>query len=614
MHFFYTLKIFFLFYNYRYSDYFEYRNFNGRGNQMKAFKPLEDFFIQNKWYYIFGIIWLLIIDAIQLIVPQILRTATNLLQEGKLTFSGILKYGLYIILTGLGIAIGRYFWRNYIIGTSRKLEYHLRKKLFGHLLTLSPNFFHTQKTGDLMAHATNDINAIRHALGMGIIMFVDSIFITILAIVMMIRTTNLRLTIIALFTLPFITIMVRRFGKVIHNRFRTVQEAFSQLTDVTQESFAGIRVIKSFVQEDLVIENFNKVNENNLEKNLKLVKISGVFHPLINFISSISFFIIIIYGGRLVILDIISLGDFIAFNNYLNLLVWPMMAMGWVINLLQRGIASMERINALLEEKPEIVDSDNAIELNSMKGKIEFKNVSFKYPTKENYALEDINFTIEEGQTLAIVGKTGSGKTTIVNLLLRLYDIKEGSILIDDVNIKNIDLKSLRENISYVPQDNFLFSTSIRENIGFAFDEPIDDETMIQSSKLAQVYDNIIAFPNKFETVLGERGVTLSGGQKQRVSIARALAKDSPVLILDDSLSAVDTETEEKILNGLKNIVKRKTTIIISHRISTVKDADHIIVLDEGRIVERGTHESLLELNGLYRYLYEKQLLEEKIS
>lgn len=581
---------------------------------MKAFRTLRDFFVEHKWYYILGIVWLIIIDSIQLLVPQILRRATNLLQEGKLTYAGILKYGLFIILTGLGIAIGRFFWRNYIIGTSRKLEYYLRKKLFGHLLTLSPNFFHTHKTGDLMAHATNDIHSIRHALGMGIVMFIDSVFLTLLTIVMMVRTTNFRLTIIALFTLPFISVIVRKFGKVIHRRFRQVQEAFSQLTDTTQESFAGIRVIKSFVQEDLVIEEFNKVNRNNFEKNLKLVRVHGIFHPLINYIAAISFFIVIIYGGRLVILDLITLGDFIAFNNYLNLLVWPMMAMGWVINFIQRGIASMERINALLDEKPEIVDSVNAKELNSVEGKIQFENVYFKYPTSKDYVLKDINFTIEPGQTLAIVGKTGSGKTTIVNLLLRLYDIEKGSILIDGINIKDIKLKSIRENIGYVPQDNFLFSTSIRDNIGFAFDKAIDEETMIHSSKLAQVYDNIIAFPNQFDTVLGERGVTLSGGQKQRVSIARALAKDSPILILDDSLSAVDAETEELILNGLKSVTNQKTTIIISHRISTVKDADEIIVIDEGEIIERGTHDSLLELNGLYRYLYEKQLLEEKIS
>ncbi|NLX62587.1 MAG: ABC transporter ATP-binding protein [Tissierellia bacterium] len=581
---------------------------------MKAFSTIKKFILEHKWNYVFGIFWLIIIDYVQLIVPKILGSATDLLQQGALHSIGLIKYGLYVMITGLIIGVGRYIWRIYILGTSRELEYYLRKRLFGHLLTLSANYFNHHKTGDLMAHATNDINAVRHALGQGIIMLVDSTFMAIFTIIMMVRTTTLRLTIIALFTLPFITIVVNRFGRVIHRRFRTVQEAFSNLTDITQETFTGIRVIKSFVQENSTEDEFAKVNTENFNKNLQLVKISGIFHPLITFISSISFLVVIVYGGRLVIYDTISLGDFVAFINYLNLLVWPMMALGWLVNLIQRGIASMERINKILYEKAEITDLKDAVELENIKGKIEFKNVNFKYKNSTHYALKNINFIIEEGKPLAIVGRTGSGKTTIVNLLLRLYDIQEGEIKIDGVNIKDIKLKSLRENISYVPQDNFLFTTTLRENIGFAFDEPIEEDLMIKSSKIAQVYDNIMDFPDKFDTVIGERGVTLSGGQKQRVSIARAIAKDAPILILDDSLSSVDTETEERILQGLKKLTKKRTTIIISHRISTVKDADEIIVLDEGRIIERGDHESLLENNGLYKHLYEKQLLEEKIS
>ncbi|NLY67554.1 MAG: ABC transporter ATP-binding protein [Tissierellia bacterium] len=581
---------------------------------MKAFSTLKKFILEHKWNYILGILWLIIIDYVQLIVPQILGRATDLLQLGLLGSKGLIRYGLYIMLTGLIIGVGRYIWRIYILGTSRELEYYLRKKLFGHLLTLSANYFNYHKTGDLMAHATNDINAVRHAFGQGIIMLVDSTFMAIFTIIMMIRTTTIKLTVIALFTLPFITIVVNRFGRIIHRRFRIVQEAFSDLTDITQETFAGIRVIKSFVQENYIEEAFTNVNTDNFNKNLLLVKVSGLFHPLITFISSISFLVVIVYGGRLVIYDVISLGDFVAFINYLNLLVWPMMALGWLVNLIQRGIASMERINHILYEEPEITDSKDAIELKNIKGKIEFKNVSFKYNKHTDYVLKNINFTIEEGKTLAIVGRTGSGKTTIVNLLLRLYDIQEGEIKIDGVNIKNIKLKNLRENISYVPQDNFLFTTTLRENIGFAFDEPIDEDLMIKSSEIAQIYDNIMDFPDKFDTVIGERGVTLSGGQKQRVSIARAIAKDAPILILDDSLSSVDTDTEEKILKGLNRLANQKTTIIISHRISTVKDADEIIVLDEGKIIERGDHASLLENNGLYKHLYEKQLLEEKIS
>lgn len=580
---------------------------------MQNFITLKDFFKQNKWNYILGIICLLIIDSIQLLIPQIIRKVTNLLEEGLIVPTELLKYSLLILLTGFLIAAGRYLWRINIFGTSRKMEHYLRNMVFEHLLTLSPNYFTTHKTGDLMAHATNDINAVRQASGQGIMMAVDATFLTILSMIMMAKTTNIKLTLIALATLPFITLTVNKFGKVIYRRFTSVQEAFANLTDTTQENFAGIRVIKSFVQEDLALEEFTQVNEDNLSKNLALVKVSGIFHPLVQFVSSISFLIVIIYGGRLVMLDTITLGDFIAFNNYLGLLIWPMMAVGWVVNILQRGVASMERINAILDEESEIIDSENPIPLDKARGKIEFKNVDFKYPGAKEPVLKNINFTIEEGKTLAIVGRTGSGKTTIVNLLLRLYDIDHGEILLDDINIKDIKMQDLRENIAYVPQDNFLFSTTIKDNIGFAFDEEVSDEMIIEAAKAAEVYNNIVDFPNSFDTVLGERGVTLSGGQKQRVSIARALIKDSPILILDDSLSSVDTETEEKILNNLKKLTNRKTTIIISHRISTIQNADEIIVLDDGQIIERGTHDILVENNGLYNYLYEKQLLEEKI-
>ncbi|NMB08258.1 MAG: ABC transporter ATP-binding protein [Tissierellia bacterium] len=580
---------------------------------MQNFITLKDFFKQNKWNYILGIICLLIIDSIQLLIPQIIRKVTNLLEEGLIVPTELLKYSLLILLTGFLIAAGRYLWRINIFGTSRKMEHYLRNMFFEHLLTLSPNYFTTHKTGDLMAHATNDINAVRQASGQGIMMAVDATFLTILSMIMMAKTTNIKLTLIALATLPFITLTVNKFGKVIYRRFTSVQEAFANLTDTTQENFAGIRVIKSFVQEDLALEEFTQVNEDNLSKNLALVKVSGIFHPLVQFVSSISFLIVIIYGGRLVMLDTITLGDFIAFNNYLGLLIWPMMAVGWVVNILQRGVASMERINTILDEESEIIDSENPIPLDKARGKIEFKNVDFKYPGAKEPVLKNINFTIEEGKTLAIVGRTGSGKTTIVNLLLRLYDIDHGEILLDDINIKDIKMQDLRENIAYVPQDNFLFSTTIKDNIGFAFDEEVSDEMIIEAAKAAEVYNNIVDFPNSFDTVLGERGVTLSGGQKQRVSIARALIKDSPILILDDSLSSVDTETEEKILNNLEKLTNRKTTIIISHRISTIQNADEIIVLDDGQIIERGTHDILVENNGLYNYLYEKQLLEEKI-
>ena len=583
-------------------------------DNMKSFLTLKEFLLKHKWSYAFGIIWLLIVDFIQLLVPQILRNLTNDFQNNLLDPAGIIRYALLIIGTGIGISFGRYLWRIYILGTSRNLEYYLRNKIFNHLLKLSPNYFNTHKTGDLMAHATNDINAVRTALGQGIMMIVDSSFMIVLSLIMMVRTTNLRLTAIALFTLPLIIVVVNRFGKIIHKRFGYVQEAFSNLTDTIQESFSGIRVAKSFVQEDLVFEDFTNINNDNLEKNLELVKVSGTFHPFIQFISSISFLLVILYGGKEVILNRIDLGDFIAFNSYLGLLVWPMMALGFVINRLQRGAASMDRINKILEEVPEITDRNNPIELKDVKGRIEFKNVNFKYPNTDTYALKDLNFVLEPGKSLAILGRTGSGKTTIISTLIRLYDINEGSISLDGVDIKNLSLDSLRSNIGYVPQDNFLFSTTISQNIGFSFDEELPISKIHEAAQMAQVYDNVMEFPNKFDTILGERGVTLSGGQKQRTSIARAIAKKPAIMILDDSLSAVDTETEEKILNNLETIMDTTTTIIVSHRISTVKDCDEIIYLDEGRIVERGNHNQLIALNGFYKDLHEKQLLEEKIS
>lgn len=581
---------------------------------MSSFLRLKSFLLEHKRSYILGIAWLILVDGVQLLVPQIFRNLTDDFQSGMINSSGILKYIIFIIITGIFIAVGRFFWRVYIFGNSRKLEYYLRKEIFAKYLSLSPNYFNTHKTGDLMAHATNDVNAVRMAIGQGTMMLVDSSFMMVLSIIMMARTTNLKLTSIVLVTLPFTTIFVIKFGRIIHKRFRKVQEAFSNLTDTTQENFSGIRVIKSFVQEDLALENFRDVNEDNFQKNLDLVKISGFFRPFIQLISLISFLLVIFYGSKEVILNRISLGEFIAFNSYLGLLIWPMMALGYVINIFQRGAASMERINKILDEESEIKEIKNPIELESPNGSVEFKDVSFKYPTAKEYALKNVSFSVKSGNSLAILGKTGSGKSTIVNLLLRLYDIDKGKIMFSDIDIKELSFKSLRENIGYVPQDNFLFSTSIDENIAFAFDDEISEERIIEAARMGEIYDNIIDFPNKFSTVLGERGVTLSGGQKQRTSIARALIKKPSVLILDDSLSSVDTKTEEKILSNLNEISKNSTTIIISHRISTVKDSDEIIFLEDGEIVERGTHNELLELKELYYELYQKQLLEDKLT
>lgn len=579
---------------------------------MKHFKTLKDFLLKNKWSYILGIFWLLAVDITQLLVPEVLRRFTDDIAAGLLTVNDLLRYTGYIIAIGIATAIFRYLWRMYIVVVSRKLEYELRNMLFTHLQTLSTNYYNTHKTGDLMAHATNDIGAIRMALGSGVVMITDAIFMTAIAIFMMSATTDLRLTIFSLAPLPILAFAIWRFGRTINTKFKGVQEAFSAFTDVVQENFAGIRVVKSFVQEEAEIKKFNYKNMLLFHKNMSLVKISGMFHPFIQLMASLSFVISMLYGSTLVIYGKISLGDFVAFNSYLSLLIWPMMALGWVINLLQRGAASMERINKILEEKPEIFDAKNAIALSDFKGDIIFDDVTFKYPNAAYNALENFSIHIPSGSSLGIIGKTGSGKTTIINLLLRLYNLESGTIYLDHNPIHHIQLQSLRENIGYVDQDSFLFSTTLEENIGFGVDH-FSREDVLRAAKVAQVHDNIVSFPDGYETFVGERGVTLSGGQKQRTSIARALIKQPKILIFDDSLSAVDTNTEEKILAGLKSEMKNKTTILIAHRISTIKDCDEIIVLDEGKIVEKGSHAQLLSNRYLYYEFYQKQLLEEKI-
>ncbi|MDF2521545.1 MAG: transporter related [Clostridia bacterium] len=582
---------------------------------MKTFYRLSEFLKQHKWQYIIGIIVLLIVDGLQLISPRIIGKVTDGLTDGTLTMNQIFKYAGIILLIACFIAVLRYAWRMLVMGTARDLEFWLRNKFFAHLETLSANFYNNKKTGDLMAHATNDINALRMTFGPGIVMITDALFIPVTTIIIMLATTDIRLTLLALIPLPFIAILMGVFGKLIQKRHRDVQAAFSDLTDKVQENMAGIRVVKSFVQENYETDKFLASNENYIDKNMSLVKIFGFMFPFVMFIASLSFIIVLGYGGSLTIKGEISLGQFTSFIAYLGLLTWPMMAIGQVVNILQRGIASMKRLNEIFETEPEIIDSPEVKDITQeeLKPSIEFKNLTFTYPGALQPALKDINLRIESGKTLAILGRTGSGKTTLVNLILRMYNTKEGQLAVGDNDISTIPLKTLRESIGYVPQDNFLFSTTIRDNIAFS-NISMDMDRVEQAAKFAHVYDNIMEFPLKFDTMLGERGVTLSGGQKQRVSIARAIAKDPKILILDDSLSAVDTKTEEKILEGLKEVMKNRTSIIIAHRISTLKEADEIIVLDEGTIVEQGTHQELVAMNGLYNSIYQKQLLEEKLE
>ena len=582
---------------------------------MKTFYQISAFLKQNKWKYIFGIIVLLVVDGLQLIPPRIIGLVTDGLTEGTITMNYIYIYAGLVILIACFIAILRYAWRMLVMGAARDLEFWLRNKFFSHLETLSPNFYNNNKTGDLMAHATNDISALRMAFGPGVVMITDAIFIPLTTITIMIFTTDIRLTLLALLPLPFIAVLMAVFGKVIQKRHKDVQAAFSDLTDKVQENMAGIRVVKSFVQEEYEIDKFLVSNENYIDKNMNLVKVYGFMYPLVGFIASLSFIVALGFGGSLVIREEISLGQFASFIAYLGLLTWPMMAIGYVVNVLQRGTASMKRLNRIFEIQPEIIDGADVLDISQkeLKPSIEFKNLSFTYQGATHPTLTDINLKIEEGKTLAILGRTGSGKTTLVNLLLRMYNVEEGQLDIGGHDINTIPLKTLRESIGYVPQDNFLFSTTLKDNIAFSNTNMTMDKVE-QASKFAHVYDNIMEFPLQFDTMLGERGVTLSGGQRQRVSIARAIAKDPKILILDDSLSAVDTKTEEKILENLKQVMKNRTSIIIAHRISTLKEADEIVILDEGKIVEKGTHKELMALNGLYNSIYKKQLLEEKLE
>jgi ATP-binding cassette subfamily B protein len=578
---------------------------------MKRFKALFKYAYKYRFKYLVGIIFLILVDMLQLIPPKLIGYITDSISKGTATTSLLLSYIGYIIFIALAMAAGRYIWRIFIIGTSRKVEYDLRNKYFKHLQSLSINFYNKNKTGDLMALATNDLNAIRMALGQGVMMIIDSVTLTFTTIVIM-MSINVRLTLLSLIPLPFVTIVALKFGKNIHKRFIKVQRAFSRLTDLVQENFSGIRIVKSFVQEEREYEKFLKENEHYYETNMSLVRITGIFHPLIEFIASLSFVLMLGIGGIFVIYGYISLGDFIAFNMYLGSLVWPMMAVGWVINTLQRGFASLERIEKVLHEKPKIIDS-NIENITSLKGDIIIKKLSFTYPGSTAPALDNISIHIKGGDTLGIIGRTGSSKSTLVNLLVRLYDVEQGKISIAGKDINQIPLAVLRENIGFVSQDSFLFSSTVGENINLPFDS-LDMNRVIQAAKDSDIYENIMDFQDKFETVVGERGVTLSGGQKQRISISRALIKNPDILVLDDCLSAVDAKTETKILENLKRIMKDRTSIIISHRISAVKDSNLIAVLDEGKIIELGTHNELLANKGLYYDIYEKQQLEQKIQ
>ncbi len=579
---------------------------------MNFLKSIAKYMSPYKKRYFFGILALIVVDVATLLSPQILRNLANDFEMGTLTNNNLIKYALFVIMIGAFVGMGRFFWRIYIFGSGRTIEYDLRKEVFNHWLTLDQNFFINNKTGDLMSYATNDINQIIRFTGDGIMTSVDSTFMLFFTVFMMIKTTGFKFTLLSLAPLPLIVLLTIFFGRIFHRLFQREADSWANLTDVVQESFSGIGVVKAFLLEDHVCEKFREANQNFYNTKVKTIKSTSFFFPLMMFISGICYLIITYFGAQWVINSKLQLGDFIAHYTYLGLITWPVRGLGITINIIQRGAASLERVKEILKVKSQIKILDDPIHLGGNKIDVTFKNVSFKYPKSKINAVSNIDFSIPNGKTVALIGKTGSGKSTIAKLLFRQYDVTEGQILINNNSIKTIDLKDFSSKTGYVPQDNFLFSDSIKENIAFSFDEYPGDEHVIDASKKSGVFDDINSFKYAFDTEIGERGVTLSGGQKQRISISRAIIKKPSLLILDDSLSAVDTETEKKILDELKLL--ESSVLIIAHRISTIKHADEILFLEDGRIVERGTHDELVKLNGKYNQMYEHQKLESEIT
>jgi len=559
-----------------------------------------------------GFVVLLIVDIIQLIIPILTKNAIDRIQTQSILKSGLIVVAAQILGLTVGIMVMRFFWRILIIGNSFIIEKLIRNQFYEHLMKLSQNFFNRHKIGDLMAHATNDLNAVRMMFGFGLIAGFDIVVMTIASLSFMVGI-NARLTLYAIIPMPIITLSILFFGKRLQRRFRQVQESFSNMSGIIQESISGIKVIKAFVQEEPELEKVKESSRDYVRKNISMAILDGIFHPFMGFIISLSMLITLVLGGQLAINGTISIGDFYAFNSYLGMLIWPMMAIGMVVNHYQRGTASLKRLNVIFDAVPQISDTEADSSIKEIKGKVEIKNLSFVYPDSTAQIFESITTSIDIGKTLAIVGKTGCGKTTIIDLLTRVYNPPKNTIFIDGNDVHKVPLDILHRDIVMVPQDIFLFSETLANNIALGRPDASRHE-IEEATKLAQVYDDIMGFEQQFDTIVGERGTTLSGGQKQRVAIARALLCNPSILILDDALSAVDTLTEKNILNHLISFRKNKTTIIISHRISSVSHADKIIVIDEGKIVESGNHNELIALNGLYKDLDDKQKIEERLE
>ncbi|MCC5889601.1 MAG: ATP-binding cassette domain-containing protein [Alkalibacterium sp.] len=579
---------------------------------MGIFKRLSWFFKQEKKSYMIGVAGLLIVAVLQLIPPRIIGIVVDEIDTNTISQESLTFWLLILASTAVFQYVLRYMWRVRIWGNAAKLEQIVRKQLYDHFTNMDNQFFQKYRTGDLMAHATNDLRGLRMVAGGGILTMADALSVGLTTLLAMVFIVDWRLTLLAIIPLPFLALASRVLGRKLHLRFRDAQAAFSQLNDKVQESIQGIKVIKTFGQEKEDIEEFSVQTDNVVLKNKSVYKIDSLFDPTITFIMGISYFLTILVGGLLISGNEISIGDFVTFINYIGMLVWPMFAIGRLFNIIERGSASYDRIENLLNEDTSIEERQGAIDA-PISGELNYAVDSFRYPDDNTEALNSIHFKLEAGGTLGIVGKTGAGKTTILKLLLREYDDYKGKIEYGRYDIRDYTLDALLKHVGYVPQDNYLFSNTIRENIRFA-DPSLSQEAVEAAAKLADIHADIVDLPEGYDTEVGERGVSLSGGQKQRISIARAILINPELMILDDSLSAVDAKTEESILSGLKKIRTGQTTIIAAHRISSVMHAEEIIVIDSGKIVERGTHNTLLAIDGWYKDMFEQQQLERKIE
>lgn len=576
---------------------------------MKSFHFIKEYIWKFRWRYLAGILTLFIVDFANLFIPKTTGIITDGLTAGTISWDGIMRNLLIILLLGLTLTVGRFLWRYFLFGSARCIERELRNDMFAHLEKMSVEYYNSHKTGDLMTRFTSDLNSVRMAIGPAVICIFDAVVLTVMIVCQMMIYVNVKLTLLALIPMILICVGDIYYGKIMHERFQRRQEAVSDMADFVQESFSGVRVIKAFVRERAEFREFAKMNQHCKDKNLRVVKLMSVLMPLMEVVIGFSTLATLLYGGYLALAGDITLGRFVAFSQYVNMLVWPMIACGDGINMISQGSASLRRIREIFEEQPEVFDGEDAVDMEQIKGELTLSHLTFVHKGHSEPTLKDISLEVPAGTTLAIIGRTGNGKSTLVNLLLHLYNAEPGMIFIDGKDINQISLKTLRENIAYVPQDNFLFSDTLKANIAFGT-EGEDMEEIIDATKAACIHDNIVDFPDGYETVVGERGVTLSGGQKQRSSIARALIKNAPILILDDALSAVDTNTEESILRNLKENRSGKTTILIAHRISTIQNADMIMVLENGEAVEIGNHRQLMQKNGIYKDMFEKQQLE----